>query len=245
MKPITIALIALTLLCSNLLSAQKVITDNNANAQKRTLSGSFSAISVSSGVAAYLTEGNEEAVAVSAVDDEFRDRIITEVKNGTLHIYYKQDENKKWIKGDKRLKAYVSYKSLKNIRISSGASVTSNEYINADKLNMDLSSGAVFNGSIKADKAVISQNSGAVANVAGNVQQLEVSSSSGAKFKGKNLQTVACEASASSGGHVEVSCSESLNADASSGGKIAFNSNNNAIHVKKIKSSGGSIVNSK
>jgi hypothetical protein len=245
MKPITIALAALTLLCSNLLFAQKVITDNNANAQKRTLNGSFSAISVSAGVAAFLTEGTEEAVAVSAIDDEYRDRIVTEVKNGTLHIYYKNDENKKWVKGDKRLKAYVSYKSLNNIRISSGASITSNEYIKADKLNMDLSSGAVFNGSIKVQKATIGQSSGAVANVSGSVQQLDVSSSSGAKFNGKELQTVACDATASSGGHVQVSCSESLKADASSGGKIAFNSNNNAISVKKTKSSGGAIVNSK
>lgn len=245
MKPITIAFIAFTLLCSNLLFAQKVINDKNANAQKRNITASFTAISVSSGVAAYLTEGTEEAVAVSAIDDEYRDRIITEVKNGTLYISYKHDDSKKWVKGDKRLKAFVSYKQLKNIRVSSGASITSNEYITADKLNMDLSSGAVFNGSLKADKATISQNSGAVVNISGTVQQLDVNSSSGAKFNGKDLATFACEASASSGGQVQVNCSGSLKADASSGGKITYNSGNSSVAVKKIKSSGGTIVNSK
>lgn len=245
MKPITIALVALTLLCNNFLFAQKVINDKNANAQKRDITAPFTAISVASGVAAYLTEGTEEAVAVSAVGDEYRDRIITEVKNGTLYIYYKHDQTKKWVNGDKRLKAFVSYKTLKNIRISSGASVTSNEYITTDKLDMDLSSGAVFNGSLKADKASISQNSGAVVNISGTVQQLDVSSSSGGKFNGKDLTTVACDATASSGGQIQVSCSESLSANASSGGKIAYNTSNNAIAVKKTKSSGGAITASK
>ncbi len=245
MKPITIALVALTLLCNNFLFAQKVINDKNANAQKRDITAPFTAISVSSGVAAYLTEGADEAVAVSAVSDEYRDRIITEVKNGTLYISYKHDNTKKWVNGDKRLKAFVSYKSLKNIRISSGGSITSNEYIKSDKLDMDLSSGAVFNGSLKANKASISQNSGAVVNISGTVQQLDVSSSSGAIFNGKELSTVSCEATASSGGMVKVSCSEAINANASSGGKITYNSSNNAISVKKTKSSGGAIVSSK
>jgi hypothetical protein len=59
---------------------------NDPNAQKRTV-GDFHGIKVSGGIELYLTQGDEEAVAVSASDPEFRDRLKTEVKDGILHIY--------------------------------------------------------------------------------------------------------------------------------------------------------------
>ena len=70
-------------------AAQKTIRD--ANAQKRNVSG-FHAIEVSGGIDLYLSQG-EEAVAVSAAKDEYRDKIITEVKNGVLKIWFDWKNN--------------------------------------------------------------------------------------------------------------------------------------------------------
>ena len=72
---------------SNLL-AQKVIDDHNV--EKRTV-GTFHGISVATGIKLILTEGTTEEVAVSANKTEYRDKIVTEVENGILKIYY---ENK-------------------------------------------------------------------------------------------------------------------------------------------------------
>src|SRR5213075_1215330 len=69
--------------------AQKTIHD--ANAEKRTVS-SFHAIQVSGGVDLYLSQGSE-AVAVSASETKYRDRIHTEVKNGVLKIWYENLSN--------------------------------------------------------------------------------------------------------------------------------------------------------
>ena len=90
--------------------AQRTINDNNA--EKRTV-GSFHGIDVATGIELTLTKGTTEEVAVSASEIEFRDKIVTEVRNGILRIYYETKSgaiNKK--KESKRLKAYVSYKSL-------------------------------------------------------------------------------------------------------------------------------------
>jgi len=38
-----------------------------------------------------LTQSNEEAVAVSAKDTKYRERIRTEVKDGVLKIWYDND----------------------------------------------------------------------------------------------------------------------------------------------------------
>jgi len=46
------------------------------------------AIQVSHAINLYLTQSNEEAVAVSAKDTKYRERIRTEVKDGVLKIWY-------------------------------------------------------------------------------------------------------------------------------------------------------------
>ena len=64
--------------------AQKTV--NDPNAEKRNVSG-YHAIEVGGGIDLYLSQG-EEAVAVSASETKYRDRIKTEVKNGVLKIWY-------------------------------------------------------------------------------------------------------------------------------------------------------------
>ncbi len=44
----------------------------------------FTRSRIGGGIELYLTQGDEEAVAVSASELEFRDRIVTEVKDGDL-----------------------------------------------------------------------------------------------------------------------------------------------------------------
>src|SRR5258708_28305582 len=80
---------------------------NDKNAQARTV-GSFNAIKVSGDIEVYLSQSGSEALAVSASEDKFRDRIKTEVTNGTLKIWY--DGGKfDWSSGKKKMKAYVSF----------------------------------------------------------------------------------------------------------------------------------------
>ena len=77
--------IGLFILCAGFISqAQQV---NDANAVKREV-GHFHGISVSSAFDVYLTQGGEEAVAVSANDKKYTDNIIVEVKDGILYVRY-------------------------------------------------------------------------------------------------------------------------------------------------------------
>src|SRR5262249_27803009 len=84
--------------------AQKTI--NDPNAEKRSVS-SFHGVEVSGGIDLYLTQG-DEAVAVSASEAKFRDRIRTEVKNGVLKIWVETGSGFHLDWGNRKLKAYVS-----------------------------------------------------------------------------------------------------------------------------------------
>ena len=117
-------ILSLFTICSLATFAQENTVVQDANAVKRTLTASFSAISVSDGVDLFLTQGSEESLAVSASDEKYLERFKTEVENGVLKIYYDTKGINLGINGKKKLKAWVSFKTLEKITASSGADVT-------------------------------------------------------------------------------------------------------------------------
>ncbi len=218
--------------------AQDTKVINDANATTRSLNGSFTAISVSSGIDLYLSHGNEESLAVSASDQKHMDRFKTEVVNGTLKIYY-DNKGVTWKSENRKLKAYVSFKTLQRLNVSAGSEAVVNGSINADDFIVDVSSGADFKGTINAKTISADVSSGASINISGKSDTLKVDVSSGAEFKGYDLVTDYCDASASSGAGVRVTINKELNAKASSGGDIHYKG---AALIRDIKTSGGGSV---
>jgi hypothetical protein len=235
MKKIVLSLI--TLISLTAAAQDKVIAD--ANAQKRNLAASFTGISVSDGVDLYLTQSDEESVAVSASEEKYRDRFKTEVSNGILKIYY--DYNGiNWATNDKRkLKAYVSFKTLEKLNATGGADVKMQGNLNADNINFKFTSGASFNGQITAKEITVEQNSGSGINMSGSAGKLKVEVTSGAEFKGYDLTVDYCEAKATSGGGVRITITKELSAKANSGGGIKYKGD--AV-IKEMDVNSGGVV---
>src|SRR4026207_2231578 len=109
MKKIQVMLVAMLIGAS--LLAQKTI--NDPNAEPRNV-GSFHAIRISNAFEVFISQGGEDAVAISASTPEYKAKIITKVENGVLIIKF--DDDKKFWKGwngDKqKLTAYISVKKL-------------------------------------------------------------------------------------------------------------------------------------
>jgi hypothetical protein len=215
----------------------KTIADPNATV--RTLSGSFTGISVSSGVDLYITQGNEESLAVSASDEKHLARFKTEIENGILKIYY-DNKGVTWTNNENRkLKAYVSFKTLEKLHGSAGASVTVKGSLSVDNLDMRFSSGSEFNGQVNAKEITVDQNSGSEITVTGKANKLTVEVSSGASFKGYDMAVDFCDAQATSGAEVKVTINKELSAKANSGGGIRYKG---AALIRDINiNSGGSV----
>lgn len=227
----------LTLLSFQLFAQDVVI--NDANAEKRSLSGSFSAIHISDGIDLLLTQSGEESIAVSASEQKFLERLKTEVVDGTLKIYY-DSKTMVWNGNEKRrLKAYVSFKNLQELKASSGSDVRTKSVLKADALKMHFSSGAHFNGEVDIQGLDVSENSGAEVTVTGKAESLKTELSSGAIFKGYDLAVNYCEAKATSGAEVRITVNKELAAKANSGGSIKYKGEG---VVKDISvNSGGSV----
>ena len=228
--------LAVSLVTVQLIAQDKVI--NDANATARPVTG-FHGVRISTGIEMVMKQGNSEAVAVSAASAEDRDRIITEVSDGILKIYYKNEGLTNWSSQGRKLKAYVSFKQLDYLHGSSGSSTHIDGKLNTTTMKIDLSSGAGLNGSIEGSSLDIEASSGAVAAIEGKAGTVVMDVSSGAVINGFDLVSSDCNAKASTGGVIEVTVNKELTAKASTGGAVKYKGDGSVTRVSK--STGGSV----
>ena len=228
----------LLLLASTGAIAQKTMI-NDKNALPRDVKG-FHAIRVSDGIDLYLSQG-DEAAAVSADEEKYRDRIKTEVKDGVLRIFYDRDMNTQLIfTGRRNLRAYVSYKTLDELHASAGSDVVVDGTIKGQSLELKLSSGSDFKGNVDVDVLKVDQSSGSDISVGGRAGTIDIEASSGSDFNGYNLVTDVCRARCSSGSDITITVNKELDARASSGSDIHYKGSATTVSVNK--SGGGSVT---
>ena len=217
--------------------AQKVI--NDANAEKRTV-GSFHGIDVATGIELTLTKGTTEEVAVSASETQFRDKIVTEVRNGILRIHYETKSgaiNKK--NESKRLRAYVSYKSLDLLHVTTGAEANVDGVIEATTFELKANTGGLVKAEINIGTLTVDQNTGSKITLTGKVDKLEAEGDTGSKFMGENLTTNTCMVEMSTGAGIYISVEKELNVKADTGGYIKYKGN---AGIREIKTNTGGYV---
>lgn len=204
-------------------TAQKTVHD--ANAVGRSAKG-FHAIEISDGIDLYLTQGNEEAVAVSASSNDYRDKIKVEVVNGVLKIYYDRDRGNwgfNW--GNRKLKAYVSAKSLDKLSASGGTDVYLENELNAARLTIYLSGGSDFKGKVNAQDLFLTASGGSDAQLSGIADKLKITCSGGSDINGYAMATNLCTVECSGGSDVKITVNKEISGNASGGSDIYYKGN--------------------
>lgn len=229
-------LFSLVVLTGLIITATAQKTINDANAQKRNVSG-FHAIEVSGGIDLYLSQG-EEAVAVSALKEEYRDKIMTEVKDGILKIWYQSSSNIRMDWGSRKLKAYVSFKSLDRLKGSGGSDISVDGSIKVAKLAVEISGGSDFDGKVETDDLDIQASGGSDVDISGKAEKLTIDASGGSDFKGYELASDICNVEASGGSDVHVTVNKELSASASGGSDVYYKGTG---LIRELKTSGASI----
>jgi len=217
-------LLATFTLASLVSFAQNGNVINDSHAQKRPASG-FHGVHISSGIDLYLSQGNEEAVAVSADDPEVRDKIRVEVKDGILDIYI-DNHGFHWGNwGNRHMKAYVSIKAIDELHASGGSDVYIRDLIHAPKLRMDLSGGSDLRGKLNIGELTIHQSGGSDSYVSGTAATLDVHTSGGSDYHGYDLAADNCRVDASGGSDAYLTVNKELSASASGGSDIHYKGN--------------------
>ena len=209
---------------------------NDPNAIKVDVKG-FNAINVSNAFDVYLTQGNDEAVAVSASERKFRDRIKVGVKDGVLHIRY--EDGFRFNSGKMKLKAYISFKNINKLVVSGACDVFVLETLKADKLDINLSGASDLKGKLDVKELSVNISGASDMKVSGNASNLDVEASGASDFKGFDFTTNECTAKASGASSVQITVKEKLNAHASGASDIHYKGE---ARTGDMKSSGASSI---
>jgi len=223
----------------NCLHAQLTINDPNAEVRE---AKSFHAISVSNAFDVYLSQGNEEAVAVSASEQKYRDNIGVEVKDGVLKIWFK-NEGKFWNewKGDKmKLKAYVSFKNIDKLTASGACDVHVQGTINADDLSVHLTGASdVKEANINAKKLDIDVTGASDVTISGTATDLHIGATGASDIKGFDLAVDYCDVHASGASSISITVNKELSAHATGASDIKYKGDG---LIREIKTTGASNV---
>ncbi len=161
--------------------AQNLVYDSNAEERKV---AAFNGLSVGGGVVIYLSQGNEQAVAVSAEDERNVSKIKTEVKDGVLKIYVDAAMWNNWNWGNKKIKAYVTVTELNKLELSGGSIGKLVDELSVASLDVECHGGSILNGTIKTSQLNMDLSGGSIATIEGSATNASVEASGGSIVKG-------------------------------------------------------------
>ncbi len=235
MKNIFLTVISVVLFYTISIS-QYVVHD--ANAEERKVDR-FNAIEVSGAMTVYLTQGNSQAVAVSAVDEKNRDRIKTEVKNGILKIYVESSFLKSFNWSDKKMKAYITCSQLNGLNISGASVINIPDKISSNELSIDLSGARSIKGTIEIKNLKIELSGASSANIKGTADNAKISASGASSFNCYDLVIDNCKVQSSGASSVKVTAEKELVSKATGASSIHYKGD---PVMKGFESSGSSSI---
>lgn len=224
-----------TVFCFTSFAQQNIINDANVEVRNVT---TFSGIKVSGGIDVWLSQGDDYALAVSAVEDKFRDNIRTEIRNGVLVIWYDSD-NLKWNRGDKKLRAYISFKSLERLEASGACDLKINETLNVESLILRLSGACDINGAVRVSNMTMDLSGASTVKITGHVDNLKLESSGASDVKNYDLVVENCIARISGASDVKITVNNSISASASGASSLNYKGN---PEKKDVATSGASSI---
>jgi hypothetical protein len=218
------------------MQAQRTVI-NDPNVHSRSVKP-FHGIEVSGGIDLYLSQADEEALAVSASTVSAREDIQTEVTDGILKISYRQ-HGKMWTSGNRKLRAYVAFRKLDRLKASGASDVIVTGELHADELTIQLSGASDLKADVALKKMNLQQSGASDAKLTGKVTELIVEASGASDFDGYGLETDICTVSASGASDVTVTVNKELNAEASGASSIRHRGK---ATKREVKTAGGGKV---
>jgi hypothetical protein len=211
---ITIAILSISA-CSDA-QFRKTVTGNNKVVTKERNAEHFTGVRVSSGIDVYLKQGDSEAISVEA-DENLQEYILTEVRNGVLHVYTEVN-----IRKAERKRVYVTMKDIKSVQTSSAGDVYGETPVKTEKLELSASSAGDIKLEVIAKEIDIDISSSGDMTLTGEADMLKADLSSAGDLNAYDLKVKEADISASSAGDADINVTDKLTARASSAGDIHY-----------------------
>lgn len=220
-------------------SAQNIIRDKFAQVRRV---NTFDKIKVSGALSVYLSQGSEQGVVVSTEDGKYNDKIITEVKDGTLKIYVESGGWNKWNWGNREIKAYVTVKNIHMLDVTGASSVKLVDPITSDDLHVELTGASTIKGSMKIKDLHFHLTGASNADITGSTERLSIQATGASSFKGYEFASANCKIEATGASSIHVTVHNELEAYATGASSVGYKGE--AV-ITKINVTGASTVKKK
>ena len=191
----------------------------NVVMETRKVSG-FDAVNVSYPAQVLIRQGSAESLKIEA-EDNLLPNLKTEVKNGTLEIFYRR-ENGKHVNPTKTVKITIVAKDLNDVEFTSAGELII-ENFETDSLDVSLSgAGNVNLDEIDVKTLAVSLSGAGSSTASGTADSLDLSISGFGDFKGKELHCKDAQVSISGAGSATVWVDDDLTAEVSGAGSVSY-----------------------
>ncbi|MFV8326126.1 head GIN domain-containing protein [Flavobacterium sp. ZS1P14] len=220
--------------CNHMINMKSIEGSGHVTTEKRIVQGDFKSVAVSNALELVIEQSDKTEIIVEA-DDNLQKEITTKVENGKLIIACDYHS----FKNIKSKKITVKMPVIDLLEASSAATIKSSNTIKGENIRVDASSAASIVLNIESDAIFCESSSGSTIAINGKALTLETKASSGSTIDANDLLANEIKARASSGASVHIHPIVSLDATASSGGSVSYNTVPKSI--RKEANSGGSV----
>ena len=195
----------------------------------------FLAIEVNYPAQVFIKQGDTESVKIEA-EDNLLPGLKTEVRNGTLDIFYRT-ENGKHVNPTKIVKITIVVKDLADVQFSSAGELTI-EDLETDNLDVSLTgAGNLKLVNILVQHLAVNLSGAGSTTASGTADDLDLNISGFGEFKGAELYGKTARVTISGAGSATVWVDDSLTAEISGAGSVSYYGS--AKVTKQINGIGG------
>ncbi len=194
--------------------------DGNGDVQKenRDVSG-FDAIRVGGAFEVILTQGNSESLVVEA-DANLMPLIRTEVRNHVLII-----DTEKNIRNAEDLNLYITFKTLKNLRLSGAVEVKSENNIRTDALRIEGSGASEVTLDLITDELSCEFSGACEINLSGSAATCDINLTGASEVDAYDFEIGTLDIEISGAGDADVNVTGDLRARVSGAGTVRYKGN--------------------
>lgn len=192
-----------------LLAQNTSVTRSLTDFDKIAISGGFDVV--------YLQQGDQESVQieVKGIDP---DKIVTEVKNGTLQIH-----TKKGSYSDMKAKLTVTYRNLKSVANSGSSDIETLSPIKAAEFELASSGSGDFKGELDVKELKIAISGSSDMTLNGQAEMQEIAISGSGDVNASSLKGSAAEVAISGSGDVKLGVNGKVKTAVSGSGVVTNN----------------------
>jgi len=196
--------IAFSLLSLSSFAKKEIQGNKNVKTRTITIESEFSGVHVSDGISLIISTSKKISIKAE-MDGNLHDYLLTEVKDGILHISFKEKIGKR-----KASNIYVKSNNIKSLSVDEEADITNSVLLTIPSLSLNSNTGGSMNLNLKADKIVLNANDNSEIELIGTCQFLVANCNTGSSLEANELITQKAELVASEESDIAVFVKEKI-----------------------------------